>query len=267
MMASYVRASRDVASNPANKASMTDIPDCVDIAFVFPGGYETDNFWKVLNETYVPMLQARGTRVVKTIGINTLLNPAYPNTAQGHEDLAESIVDSQVDEYDLDGLDIDVEQDLSSAQVQKAAGVFAALSKRLGPKSGSGKLLIYDTKQAGNTALFRSVYPYVDYVLVQSYGRSVNSLAGTWNTYKPYIASSKYMVGFSFYEENGNRWNDVSSSVKNSRAYQFSMWQPAGAKKAGVFYAIDRDGVPHGSNALVPTNYSWTRQLIAAMNP
>ncbi|CEJ90271.1 hypothetical protein VHEMI06065 [[Torrubiella] hemipterigena] len=108
-------------------------------------------------------------------------------------------------------------------------------------------LLIYDTNQNGNTALFRAVYPYISYVLIQS----------------------TYMIGFTFYEENDqNRWNDTPEPFEKRRALQFANWQPAGATKADLFsYAVDRDGAPFGNNNLMATDYSWTRRLITAMNP
>lgn len=40
-------------------------------------------------------------------------------------------------------------------------------------------------------------------------------------------------------------------------------WRLAGTKKGGILaYAIDRDGMPQGQNAIVPTDYAWTRSLI-----
>ncbi len=269
IMAGYFRSWRDIASGPDyNKVAMDDLPDCLDIAFVFPEGDEPDAFYTALKDNYVPTLRKRGTKLVRTVGIAKFLDDSYPNTAAGYEAQAKDMLATYVTAHDLDGMDVDVERSLTTAQVQKVTGVFAALSKKIGPKSGTGKLFIYDTNQNGNTPLFRSVYSYIDYVLVQSYGRSVSGLQATWNSYSPYIKSKQYMIGFSFYEERGAKWGDVTPPIRTSRAGQYAKWEPSGAKKGGIFsYAIDRDGVPEGTDELVATDFSWTRELISIMNP
>ncbi|KAJ6784015.1 hypothetical protein PWT90_00302 [Aphanocladium album] len=267
IMAGYFRVWRDTAGAPSNKVSMLDLPDCLDIAFVFPEGDETTEFWTTLNSTYVPELHKRGTKVVRSVGISQLIDTSYPNTAAGYQSLADALV-KDITEYGLDGLDIDVEQRLSYSQLQQATGVFNALAKKLGPKSGTDKLLIFDTNMDGSQPLFRNVYSTVSYVLIQSYGRSINSLQGTYNSFSSYITSKQYLIGFSFYEENGNNWGDTYTPMNTSRAWQYAKWQPTGATKGGIFsYAIDRDGVAIGDNAIQPTDMSWTRKLIAAMNP
>lgn len=268
LMAGYFRAWRDIANGgDYNKNSMLDLPDCLDIAFVFPSGDETDNFWTQLNSSYVPTLHSRGTKVVKTVGVSQLISTSYPNTQAGWDQLAAALIQG-MENYGLDGLDIDVEQGLSSSQLQQATGVFNSLSKKLGPKSGTDKLLIFDTNRDGNNALFRNVYSTVSYVLVQSYGRGVYSLQGTWNSFSNYITSKQYLIGFSFYEENGNNWNDVSDPITSSRAWAYANWNPMYTTKGGIFsYAIDRDGVAQGDNNNYFSDFSWTRQLITAMNP
>lgn len=269
LMAGYYRIWTDKAGNEQyGTQTMDDLPDCLDIAFAFPEGGEPDEFYTTLNSTYAPALQARGTKVVQTIGIATLLSKSYPNTPAGYKALAEYIVKVDVTDNGLDGLDIDVEQALSGEDLQRATGVFGELSKLLGPKSGSGKLLIYDTNRTGGDALFRNVYSYLSYVLVQSYGRSVSSLQGTWNTFSPYIKSSQYMVGFSF-NEGGNTWHDTDPPMSSSHSQAYAKWQPSGATKAGLFsYAIDRDGNNPPSQPLNgASTYDWTRKLISIMNP
>ncbi|KAM3507427.1 hypothetical protein MY11210_007151 [Beauveria gryllotalpidicola] len=267
LMAGYFRSWRDIASSATNKVSMLDLPDCLDIVFVFPDGDEPAAFWTALNDIYVPALHQRGTKVVKSVGIAQLINSTWENTSAGWKDLADALM-KDVDDYGLDGLDIDVEQNLSAAQLQQATGVFNALSEKLGPKSGTGKLLIFDTNKDGSQPLWQNVYTTISYVLIQSYGRSTSSLQNTYDSFKSYISSKQYFIGFSFYEENGADWEDTTTPITSSRAWQFAKWQPSGATKGGIFsYAIDRDGVPIGDNTIQPTDFSWTRQLISAMNP
>ncbi|WP_226470550.1 endo-beta-N-acetylglucosaminidase family protein [Luteimonas panaciterrae] len=269
-MFGYFRIWRDEVADPAvNMTSMADLPACLDLVFVFPYNVPDDNpVWDTIKNDYVPLLRAQGTKVVWSVFIDKLLDPAYPSTTAGYDALAQKIIADTVNKYGVDGLDVDMEKTLTSSQLTKAKGVFAALSKYLGPKSGTGKLLIYDTNKDGTNALFRAVATQVDYVLVQSYGRSVSGLQSTFDTYKAYIPASKYFIGFSFYEENGTAWHDAVAPMNTSRAYKYAQWQPTGTKKGGIFsYALDRDGVPEGQNAIVPTDYTWTRTLISVMNP
>jgi len=270
IMAAYFRTWRDRATDPAvNKTSMKELPDSLDIAFVFPDYTPEGNaFWDSLRTSYVPHLRARGTKVVMTLDIGAVLDKNFPNTTTGYEALAQKIIADKITRYDLDGIDFDVEREIEGEDLQRATGVFNALSKSLGPKSGTGKLLIYDTNQDGGTPLFTAVHPTVDYVLVQSYGRGVSSLQSTFNTYTNKIRPNQYLIGFSFYEERGAYWGDVTSPLTSSRAYNYTIWNPSQGKKGGVFsYAVDRDGVVQGQNQIVPTNYSVTRQLISAVNP
>lgn len=269
LMGGYYRIWTDKVANPQyGMQTMDDLPDCLDIAFAFPEGGEPDAFYQKLNSTYAPALQARGTKVVQTIGINTLLSKSYPNTQQGYNDLAAYIYKADVTDSGLDGVDIDVEQSLSGEDLQRATGVFLALGKLVGPKSGTNKLLIFDTNRSGNEALFRNVYSVVSYVLVQSYGRSVSGLQGTWNTFSPYIRSDQYMIGFSF-NEGDNTWHDTDPPISSSRAQSWAKWQPSGTTKAGIFsYAIDLDGNNPPSQPLNgASTYDWTRYLISVMNP
>ncbi|SEN99615.1 Putative glycoside hydrolase Family 18, chitinase_18 [bacterium A37T11] len=270
LMAAYFRTWRDKATDPvANKTSMKELPDSLDIALVFPDYTPADNaFWDSLKVVYVPHLHSRGTKVVMSKGISNLINPDYANNEEGYIALAKKIFEENVQAYSLDGLDLDVERSFNPEELERVEGVMKALSKYLGPKSGSDKLLIYDTNQGGNTNLFSVAYSLVDYAIVQSYGRSINTLQDTFDSYANKIKPSQYLIGFSFYEERGTYWGDVTNPLQNSRAYSYAKWQPSQGTKGGIFsYAVDRDGVPQGQNDIVPTTYSVTRELISVMNP
>ncbi len=270
-MLGYFRIWRDIAADPTvNKTSMADLPACLDVAIVFPYNVPDPNnpVWAALKNDYAPLLHGQGTKLVWSVFVDTLLDSSYPNNAAGYDALAQHILDTTVNAYGIDGIDVDVEKSLSASQLKQATGVFHALARSLGPKSGSGKLLIYDTNLDGTNSLFRAVHADVDYVLVQSYGRAVSGLQNTYNSFKSYITPSQYFIGFSFYEENGTAWNDVTTPLQGSRAYSYATWQPSGARKGGIFaYAIDRDGVATGDNTIEPTDYGVTRTLISVMNP
>lgn len=261
--------SETAPENPAvNTQRMDDLPQGVDIAFVFSNYVSPDSqFWTVLKDEYVPHLHARGTKVVRTVGVKVILAAAQGDTPADYEAAADQILATYVDAHGLDGLDVDMEQHLSDQQVDRVAGVFAALGKHLGPRSGTDRPLVYDTNQDGTSPVFARIAPYISSVLVQSYGRDVGGLQATWDTYAPYIDSCQYLIGFSFYEERGRDWGDTTTPFDESRAAQYARWQPTGQTKGGIFsYAVDRDGKTPGDDTITRTDFPWTRALIAVQD-
>lgn len=260
----YYRTWHDRVTDPDRPGSFVDIPAEVDVAFVFPDFTPPESaFWSTLREEYVPRLHDQGTAVARTTDISALLNPDFPDTASGNRALAEHLVEELVHAHGLDGLDIDMETRLEPAQAERATAVFHELSRLVGKESGTDTLLIYDTNLGGDQPVFRDTADLYDYVLVQSYGRDVQTLQPTWESFAPHIPAERYLIGFSFYEEfDLNRWDDTSEPFDQSRAAAFTDWQPTGATKAGVFsYAIDRDGVAFLDDEISPTDYPWTRRI------
>lgn len=265
----YFRTWHDRAVDPDRPNSIGDVPAEVDLVFVFPDYTPEDSpFWDVLRDQHVPTLHARGTRLVRTTDIRAVLDPRFPDTAEGHRGNAEALVEELVEAHGLDGLDIDMESDLTEEDTARAIAVFRELSQLIGPLSGTGRLFVYDTNRDGDVPLFVETADCFDHVLVQSYGRSATSLQGTWDTFAPHIAPEQYLIGFSYYEENDdwNEWDDASEPFEESRAVAFADWQPEGATKGGIFsYAVDRDGVDFKDDTISLTTYEWSRRLKARM--
>ncbi|MGG4393854.1 endo-beta-N-acetylglucosaminidase [Paenibacillus thiaminolyticus] len=276
IMMAYYRTWRDVTmphdANSTlpypNVTAMTDIPEEVDIVSVFhyvKPGTDEQLFWDTLRDTYVPILHERQTKVIRTIDIRELYNvPSIGTmpTSKDYDDHAQSLIDKYLTPYNLDGLDIDMEENLTQEKETKAFGVFEALSKRLGPMSNSGKLLIYDTNK-DNHSLFKKVAPFCDYLFLQAYGRDPGRLDSTWATYKNTIFPDQFLPGISFQEELGANWADTQEPFETSRAYKYAVWQPEDGPKGGMFiYAIDRDGKEYGDNTITETDFSWTKKLI-----
>ncbi|PSL46695.1 ricin-type beta-trefoil lectin protein [Chitinophaga niastensis] len=273
IMMGYFRTWRDkAAGDPRNTATFKDIPDSVDIAVVFGGLNPGTPFADSLRLSYIPYLHARGTKVIITGGIT--LPAGYTHDATGYAAYAKFIMDSTINYLGLDGYDVDVESNPSGSTLTDMVGIYKALSGYMGPHSGTGKLLTYDTNQDGSTNnFFTQVYTLVDYVFLQAYGRGASTLQGTFNTYSSYISAGKFIPGFSFYEENGqaagNIWYDVTYPRDGTgRAYDYARWEPSGSvKKGGIFaYAIDRD-VPVFTDNIIAPDFGVTRQLISIMNP
>lgn len=261
LMACYFRSWRDTANGVAgNHCSMVDLPEEVDIAFVFPNGEETAAFWEKLGPELIPAMHAKGIKVVRTISIDELTNPAFPDTAQGYQALADHVERSVLAVDGLDGLDIDLETRLNPQQRTKALEVSRILAERL---KRDGRLFIYDTSEVGDVELLRALEPSLDYVLFQAYGQDTGRVQNHFDRmFADFLAPEKFMVGFSFYEERGVSWGDITQDFDSSTARQYAEWNPTQGNKGGVFsYAVDRDGVKQGDDTLQPTDYGWTKRL------
>jgi len=249
LMMGYYRTWGDYVTDPVNyHTRMTDLPDSIDIVSVFTDYTPATNpYWDTLKLVYIPYLHARGTKVVYTGGYfaGASTNPT------GLATWVNGIV-STINTYNYDGYDIDIEATASGTTLQDQIACFQALSQYLGPLSGTGKLLIYDTNQNGN-ALMSGIKNMVSYVLLQAYWRNVTSLQGTFNTYTSYISPSKFLVGVDYEDATGYQAGQMPA---------YTAWQPTQGTKGGVFaYGIDMEGPNSGRN------YVTTRAAIQTMNP
>ncbi|WP_316801851.1 RICIN domain-containing protein [Pedobacter nototheniae] len=245
------------------------VPDSLDILILFCFSPSSPIIASVPG--WINTLHAKGTKVIMTGNLD-LIPGAGHNTA-GYQATAKSIMDNLVNKYNLDGYDIDVEDNPTGQTLTDLVGVYTALSAYLGPKSGTGKLLTFDTNQPGSNNMFQQVYTMIDYVWMQRYGANVGVVQATWDTYKAYIPSTKWVPAFSFFEGTGGFvWNDVHYPVNGTgTAFDYANWEPSGGgKKGGVAsYAIDRDAPLTSSSdgTLYIPNYIVTNKLIKIMNP
>lgn len=270
----YYRTWRDSATLAGNIPSMRSLPDSLDIAMVFPNETPPDNaYWSMLKTNYVPYLHKRGTKVIITLGNLDQATTTGTQDSIGYSKWAKDIYDKWVTGYNLDGIDIDIESNPSGESLTKFVSAAKALSKYFGPKSGTGKIFVYDTNQKP-TPFFTQTASLYNYVFYQAYGGSTARLTSVSALYMPYINMKQFLPGFSFYEERGypsNYWDDVKYPQNGTGlAYDYARWEPASGKKGGIFsYAIDRDAPlisPH-DNTLLKPNFKVTNDLIKIMNP
>lgn len=282
LVMAYYRTWRDVTVpqdansdlQDPNVTKMTDLPVEVDVAIVFDAGDTSGtDYWATLRDDYVPTLHARGTRVVYTLWIEKLAEADIPLTDDAYRAYAQQLVDTYVVPYGLDGLDIDVESYPEGDGLTRAIGVLRALGELVGPRSGTDRMLIFDTNQNGDTPLFRAVSDSVSYVLLQAYGRDASRMQETWETFADVIAPDQFLPGFSFPEERDRtHWGDAEglydpATAPRYTAYKYAAWQPEGALKGGFFaYAADRDGKVWGDDTITPTSFSWLRGLAAVQD-
>ncbi|MDO5026928.1 MAG: hypothetical protein Q4E50_03745, partial [Tissierellia bacterium] len=309
----YYRTWHDVTSSNGGVSNgglveMDKLPQGTDLVFIFDDWQdEASPFWTKLPE-YVENLHNQGSLVIRTIGTEFLMGRTglskdkdkYPNNSEGWSRLAKDMVEKYVLDYNLDGLDLDVEGHnynsprfnenlhlVKEEEMQQIHGVYKELIKEL---KAHNKLVIYDTTLGAGEKLFQENYMDIDLVLVQAYGlagevgepeyadgRFEDGIDDVWKDFSKYISSKKFMIGFSFYEENGSasggRWFDVPTlegkveisnpvglsynrefvdgTIEDSRAGRYALWQPEGGLKGGLFsYAIERDGVGHPSKEI-----------------
>ncbi|MFJ7812448.1 hypothetical protein ACIQYQ_16635 [Pseudomonas asiatica] len=252
IMACIFRCWRDISTgNHENKVSLSDLPEEVDIALLRTNGSEPQNFWHALEDKIIPALHKKQIKVVRSLHISELLKPDA--TA---EKIFESFFSST---KGLDGLDINTEHPLGDDERQRAEVISGKLRKLL----GNDRLFIYDANEEGDVGLIRSQVSNMDYLLFQSYGHLPDRVQTKYNrAFEGYVPPSKFVPGFTFYEEGSMRKYDVMTPFESSYAYQKAKWNPSQGTKGGIFsYAVDRDGVKEGDNALQPTTFEWTKKL------
>lgn len=266
---------RDENGVNRNEIKMTDLPHDIDIVSVFHA-IESDEdvtpFFEELKNNYVPTLHARGQKLVRTLDYSVLLEVKGDKkleeiTKEDYRNFAQGLIDEYMTPWNLDGLDVDMETELNKEQEEILKNVIIELSDLLDIQNSDEKLLIYDTNK-DNHPLFPQIAPYISYLFIQAYGRPVERLDTTWETYKGDIAPEKTLFGISFYEERDkNNWRDASGPYEESRAYHYAKWQPEEGQKGGLFvYAIDRDGKKDGDDTITMTDFSWTKKLIETIN-
>lgn len=248
------------------------LPDSIDILSLWGGIPDS----VTARETYDEMRfvqRVKGMRLVMPI-IVQVEGTGHPATEEGAQAYADELID-RVFAYDLDGLDIDWEP-VSGTYLNNAnnfAKFVEYCSRRLGPQSNSGKMLIVDYY---NHTLPSTIEPYVDYIVNQAYtqGTTTNSAANLqtrYNRVASWCPPEKFMVtenigdwwqngGSPFTEADGN----TISPFDGERMYSLegmARWNPTQGPKAGfgAFY-FGRD-----YNSSPP--YKYMRRAIQAANP
>lgn len=254
------------ASGAAMSTRLTNVPDSVDIISIW-GGW--NNITPVMKEDMEFVRNVKGTKVIFTIFAHDIPE-AYQVNREGIEQYASDMCDS-VSKYGYDGLDLDYEPGFGgSGPLVSGEGhmdnmeIFVRkLSEKLGPASGTGKLLTIDGVpyhlNLGLAELF-------DYGIVQAYNsfgdtdlqsRFNNAYANGWKP-EQYIFTENFE---SLWQSGGNpnymdaRGNRMPSLIGMAR------FNPSQGTKAGV-------GTYHMEyEYLALPDYKYLRQAIQVMNP
>ncbi|QOR47674.1 hypothetical protein INS90_10630 [Trueperella pecoris] len=287
----YYRAWRDVTMHGVNTTlsdknwiTMDDIPYGVDVVNVFsyvPPGQEAKAkpFYDKLKAEYAPRLHERGIRLVRGVDYNHVMldgfrafmkskgSSAEKATDADYTAYADKIIEKYVTSVGLDGLDIDMEDYPSEADVAISDRVIIALSKKLGPGSDrpNETRLIYDTNNT-NRRPVENVAHLFNYIAYQQYGRDTSTTKAVDNSFKGMKNNPGVLPGLTFPEElDNNRWYDTASDYEQSNFADVARYVRDNDMGGMFVYALDRDGRDYGADlgVIKPSTMIWTKTAIA----
>lgn len=274
-----------LAKGPCRANYLDGLPDSLDLVFLGWGG------WKNLTAGHFEDLrkvqQQKGTRVLISFVIADFNQEMLPNGYEGDKNefwgwdnsdkakqeaairkFANAICDS-VDKYGYDGFDLDYEPHYGGHGVlasypERMVILVEELGKRLGPESGTGKLLVLDGEIMDPSVADRST-KYFDYFVEQSYNAmSPSSLDGRFSGAKRGLVPPERYVPAVNYENwetgGGNFYHPEYGTIP--AILGFAYWNTVDGPKGGV-------GALNMENDFKQSDreYSLIRQAIQIMNP
>jgi hypothetical protein len=250
------------------------IPDSVDIVSLWGGVPPLGTYnHQLLQKTR----ELKGTRFVNCMfgsGVEGLMkkndSALFVNDVMAAIDKVAKAISDTINKYQIDGFDLDYEPGFGDRSIFGDSGgsatndvhtqrLFKALSQYLGPKSGTGKLLIIDGQ--GDVGIGE----YIDYFMQQAYGASTGSnLQNRLQTFGGgRIPAEKFVPCENFedyWRTGGVNFTDPLRGTIPS-LFGFAHWQPTGTRKGGI-------GTYHTEYEYPLTpDYYYTRRAIQIMNP
>jgi hypothetical protein len=236
--------SKPGGSTPIMAKRMESLPDSIDIVSLFAEFGNVPSPGSTAHETMKEIQQKKGTRFVVAIfgsGMDRLRLKNFPDlpVLEGIDAVAKSLVDS-INKYELDGFDLDYEPHYGDDGIfghgPKDKGgdiytqrLFKALSAYLGPKSGTGKLLIIDGENEPG------IEPYIDYLCQQAYSASGPSdLQGRYLRFgfNRILPTEKFVPCEWVAQINPNYIDPVHGKMPST--YGMAYWQPMEGIKGGA---------------------------------
>ncbi|MFV0378746.1 MAG: glycoside hydrolase family 18 [Mangrovibacterium sp.] len=244
------------------RGSLASAPDSVDIFSVFGKYYYNLTPLQIADMRYVQ--EVKGSKVVFTFLVQNV-GLGFENTEEGIIQYANALCDS-VFKYDYDGIDLDLEPNYGGAgwltQKDRLDLFIKELGKRIGPKSGSGKMLILDGEY---DYIYKETVPYFDLAITQAYATSSNSALDTrWNKAKALGWKPEQFIvteEFQKYASNGGVNFRLPSGETVPSLIGMALWNTADGRKGGcgAFHMeLDYNNYP---------DYKYMRQAIQIMNP
>lgn len=254
------------AQGAANSKYLASVPDSVDLISIW-GAWSNLTPEQIADLRYVQ--EVKGTKVMFTTFAHDIPAP-FEATKEGIETYASALCDS-VDKYGYDGLDLDYEPGyggvgplVSGAGHMDNMEIFVRkLSERLGPASGTNKLLAIDGVpyhlNIGLAQLFNygivQAYYCTSYSNLQS--RFNNADANGWKP-EQYIFTEDFERGW---RTGGSEYRDEEGRTMPS-LLGMAYFQPTQGKKGGCgSYHMEYE-YNHSDK-----EYKYLRQAIQIMNP
>jgi hypothetical protein len=219
-----------------NNVTLPDIPEYVNVVNLFLVNLYPDT---ALNTNYITSdgmswdqilqgaktLQQRGTKVLASI-MSTPNPPISWNTIADPAAFASQVKSLVVDQWGLDGIDIDPEIGDSEAPNDTFIQVVKELSAYFGPASGTGKMMTYVSYQLGNDqTLLQDSKAYFDYVALMGYFWDYDTMISQFEQYAAIVGNEMVLFGVS---PGGGAVTPIDE-VK-----QLAQWQPSGGSKGGM---------------------------------
>jgi hypothetical protein len=263
-----------------------NLPDSMDIVSLWGDGA---GFWVAPDAgtaKYTQMQsvrQRKGTKFVACAWSYQVVNlmksrfpDLYKTDIMAAIDSTAKAISDYVDQHQIDGFDFDYEPDYGDRTIfgdTRGRGVsgyttddphtqrlFKALSKYMGPQSGTDKVLIID----GQFDL--GVEPYVNYLAQQAYNASSDAtLQQRYNNFGGGILPSKKFIVTENMQANGARGVKYTvDGVEIGSVLGMATWNPTQGRKGGFGgYIIDSDSKPDASGR----QYHYLRTGIQIQNP
>ncbi|OOG19751.1 hypothetical protein BWD42_07570 [Sphingobacterium sp. CZ-UAM] len=251
------------------------LPDSMDLVSLW-GGIPKGSAWEEMQM----VRKKKGTKFVWCMfgsGTEKLLRKNFPELAKKDLMLAiDSLVISMkdtIEKYQIDGFDLDYEPGYGDNSIFGDEGqsgettddahtqrLFAGLSKYLGPKSNTDKILMID----GQTDL--GIAPYINYFAQQSYKQNTNAaLQYRFDTFAVGTMPSKKFIVLENMQELGRTGRSfMRDSQDVGSVLGMAYWNPKEGRKGGFgAYIIETDAPPDGTGQTFPT----LRKGIQIQNP
>ena len=276
------------AKGPNRVNYLDGLPDSLDLVFAGWGGWQNMDESRLKDMRHVQT--KKGTRVLISFVINNIgaeITPIEHNTDQtsrekfwGWDNNDPSTYEAAIRKYanaicdsvyanDFDGFDLDYEPHYGghgnlASYNDRMAILVEELGKRLGPASGTGKMLVIDGETL-DPSIADQTTKHFDYFIHQSYQATTPSYLDTsgWG----YAKKSKFRpdqyvpaVNYEKWETGGGDFTD-SEHGKIPAILGFAYWNPADGTKGGVGALNIENDAKH------EVNYKYVRQAIQIMNP
>lgn len=277
----WLRSNEPFTANMANR--YIALPDSMDIISLARGipqpGTETWNEMQLVRKQ-------KGTRFVLFTGghaVEDLMKKNFPATYETDlmltiDSVALSLVDT-VNKYEIDGVDFDYEPGYGDNSIFGKGGgryatddkytqrLFKALSKHLGPASGTGKLLVID----GQFDI--GIEPYIDYLVQQAY--STSSFSGLQSRFNNFgagvLPSKKFVVTEDMQRFGGFGVRFMHNGENIGSVTGMAIWNPTQGRKGGFGgFVFDNDWDNAPADAKVKdklVEYYYLRRGIQIQNP